>query len=325
MRIVAPPPRGEVTPADPPSFAVVIPAFNSEDTVAVAVRSALEQTVPAQEVIVVDDGSTDDTVGALAPFEDRVLLIRQENGGVGSARNAGVHAARADFIAFLDDDDVYHPRRLEALGALGAERPDLDILTTDAVFVWQGQPAGGFHEDHPFPVADQRSAVLETCFTTNGPAVRRSRLLEIGGFDEDMVTSDDWDCLVRLVLSGSEAGLVEEPLLEYHVRPGSLSSNRLVALWDRVRLLEKAEAMHDLTQHETATLKHSLARHRTRASLAEAETGIGIRRAIALALQPGLGARTRVQLATAGLAPPLARRWLPKDSGSLTQRFSANS
>jgi Glycosyl transferase family 2 len=323
MRMLVPPPRGEVASADPPRFAIVIPAFNAQATVAAAVESALAQTLPAEAVIVVDDGSTDATPEALQAFEGRVTLVRQENGGAASARNTGVRAARSDFVAFLDADDLYHPRRLEGLAALGTERPDLDILTTDTLFVSDGKPVGRFHETNPFPVADQRSAILATCFTFGCPAVRRSRLLDVGGFDEELRTGEDWDCIIRLILSGSSAGAVDEPWLEYHLHPGSLTSHRVEALWNRVRILEKVAESDELEGDEPAALERSLVHNRTRAAFAEAEGGIGLRRAIALAAQHGLKARSRFQLAVAGLAPSLAERWIPKDSGPLSGRFSA--
>lgn len=328
MRMVVPEPEAEVAPVAPPSFAIVIPAFNAAETVAVAVQSVLEQTVPAEEVIVVDDGSTDDLVAALAPYETQLTLVRQENRGAASARNAGVRTAQTDFVAFLDADDVYHPRRLEGLAALGAKRPDLDILTTDTVFVWNGQPRGRYHTTHRFPVTDQPSEILATCFTFGCPAVRRSRLLEIGGFDQDLRTGEDWDCMIRLILSGSRAGLVDEPLLEYHVRPGSLTSHRVSALWDRVRVLEKTARTHELDDGEAAALERSLNSNRARAALAEAEEGLrgdgmSLRRVVALVFQRGLTPKTRLQLATAGVAPPLARRWIPKDPGSLSRRLAS--
>jgi GT2 family glycosyltransferase len=328
MRTVVPPPRGEIEidSAEPPTFAIVVPVFNAAATVAEAVRSAMAQTIPAREVIVVDDGSTDDLLNALAPFEGTITLVRQENRGVGSARNAGVRAADAEFIAFLDADDVYRPSRLEALAALGAERPDLDILTTDTLFVVDGEPAGSYHATHPFPVDDQRTAILDACFTFGCPAIRRSRLLAIGGFAEDLQTGEDWDCILRLILDGSSAGLVDEPLLEYHVRPGSLTSNRVASLWDRVRLLERVKGRFQLSEKETSALAQSLARKRLRAVLAEAaahiETpGVRRRRFVTLAAQPGLPGRIRAQLALAAFAPDFARRWIPPDK-PLHQRLS---
>src|SRR5919197_5607580 len=123
MRVIAPPARSAVERRRPPSFSVIIPAYQAASTVGDAVSSALAQTYPAHEVIVVDDGSTDDLAGALSTFAGRIRLIRKENGGAASARNAGVAAAEGEFVAFLDADDVYGPRRLEVLGELVAAPP----------------------------------------------------------------------------------------------------------------------------------------------------------------------------------------------------------
>jgi glycosyltransferase involved in cell wall biosynthesis len=327
MRTVVPPPRGKIEPAAQPSFAVVVPVFNAAATVADAVRSALEQTMPAQEVIVVDDGSTDDLLDALTPFDGSITLVRQENRGVGSARNAGVRVARADFVAFLDADDAYHAHRLEALAALAVDRPDLDILTTDTLFLVDGEAAGRYHTTHPFPVADQRTAILRTCFTFGCPAIRRTRLLEVGGFAEDLRTGSDWDCIARLILGGSSAGLVDEPLLEYRIRPDSLTSDRVGALWSRVHMLERLGETFDLDENEKAELSRSLVHHLNRAVLAEAWTRLEAdkverRGLIALASRRRLPLKTRTQLAVLALAPHIARGWIPTDRGPLHQRLS---
>lgn len=327
MRTVVPPPRGKIERVAQPSFSVVIPVFNAAATVADAVRSALAQTTPAQEVIVVDDGSTDDVLDALTPFDGSITLVRQGNHGVGSARNTGVRAARSDFVAFLDADDVYDARRLEALAALAVERPDLDILTTDTLFIVDGEATGRYHATHPFPVDGQRTAILRTCFTFGCPAIRRTRLLEVGGFAEDLRTGSDWDCIARLILGGSSAGLVDEPLLEYRVRPDSLTSDRVGALWSRVRMLERLGETFELDQSEKTALDRSLVHHLTRAVLTEASTRLEADKVerrcfIALASRRGLPLRTRAQLAGAALAPHLAWRWIPADRGPLHQRLS---
>jgi hypothetical protein len=327
MGWIIPPPRGEIEPRQPPTFSIVIPAYQAAGTVGDAVRSAVAQTRPAHEVIVVDDGSTDDLAGALEEFDGQIRFIRKENGGAASARNAGVRVATGDFVAFLDADDAYHPCRIEALGELAAARPDLDILTTDTEFIVGGRPAGRFHADHPFPVEDQRSAILKSCFTFGCPAVSRSRLLEIGGFDETLRTGEDWDCMIRLILGGAAAGLVDAPYLEYRLRPDSLTASRLEALWDRVRLLDKAGRSPALRSEERPALARSLLYHRTRAALAEAEVALahGKRRRarfLRLAASRRVTKRGRVLLVAAALTPGLAQRWMPRDPGSPQHRMS---
>ena len=303
--------------AEPPTFSIVIAAYEAAATVGDAVASALEQTHPAAEVIVIDDGSTDHPEVALRPHLDRIVLIHKPNGGGASALNAGVERASGDFVAILDADDSYHPRRLEVLARLGSERPDLDLITTDAAFVVKGQKVDTFATHTPFRTEDQRTAIFESCFVGGWPAVRRQRLLEIGGFDESLRTGYDWDCWARLLLNGSAAGLTSEPFYEYHLHPGSLTGSRVSSLWDRVRLLEKALGDPSLREDERRVLRKAIRGHRSRAITAEARAAAWAegskRRLPALALAPGAEPRARLAALLATIVPPLARRMLPEE------------
>jgi glycosyltransferase involved in cell wall biosynthesis len=116
-----------------PTVSVIIPTYNSAALVTAAVQSALAQTLPPAEVIVVDDGSIDDTRQRLSTYRARYL--HQLNQGVAAARNHGLREASGDFIAFLDADDVWHPRKLELQIAAIAANPDLVLLGT-SVFDW---------------------------------------------------------------------------------------------------------------------------------------------------------------------------------------------
>jgi glycosyltransferase involved in cell wall biosynthesis len=298
-----------------PTFSILTAAFQAAATIAESVASALGQTVPALEIVVCDDGSTDDIVGALAPFRDRITLIRKANGGAPSAMNAALRAASGDFVAVLDADDVYLPERIEALAGLARSRPELDVLTTDAYFEVDGRLTGRFNAANEFAVRDQRTAILDRCFIA-WPAVRRDRLLEIGGFDERLRIGYDWDAWLRLLFSGSAAGHVDQPLMVYRLREGSLTSDRSGALIDRVTLLEKARREQQLSPPERAALERSLRGHRRRALVAAAEASLSRslpdarRRSLAVALAPGVAWRTRLKGATAAAAPSLARRRL---------------
>jgi glycosyltransferase involved in cell wall biosynthesis len=307
-RVLAPAPRAPLEPlATPPSFAIVIPAYQAAETVGGAVRSALDQVRPADEVIVVDDGSTDDLAGALREFRSRIRLVQKRNGGAASALNAGAAASSSDFLAILDADDVYHPLRIEALAELAAARPDLDLVTTDALVVRDGKPVGRFAEFNPFATDDQRRAILWSCFPGGWPAVRLSRLRAIGGFDETLRSGQDWDCWLRLIMAGSSAGLVDEPYYEYRRHPGSLTASRQASLWDRVRLLEKAKHVPGLSHAERRILRRSLRSHRSRAVLSEISAqplGRASRaRLFRAALRPGVEARARLAVARALVRP----------------------
>ena len=287
--------------------------YEAAELVAEAVASALDQTPAPLEVIVCDDGSTDDPAGALVRFGDRVRVLRKGHGGAASAKNAGLRAASGDFVLFLDADDALLPGRLAALAELGALRPDLDLLTTDAYLELDGVRMRRAHDaTWPFAVDDQRAAILERNFVTAGPAVRRSVLLAAGGFDETLRTTSDWDCWIRLVLAGSRVGLVDAPLYRYRLREASLSADGLGVLRGMAGTLAKAAARDDLTEAERAILDRTRARRSAELALAEARSALASRqpgarrRALSVALQPSHTSRTRLKCLLSAAAPRLA-------------------
>lgn len=114
-----------------PRFSVIIPAFNAAGFVAHAIDSVLAQTWPAHEILVVDDGSTDETTQVVQGYGEKVRYLRQDNAGVSAARNAGAQAATGDWLAFLDADDWYYPERLRWHAEWIARDDQLDFLTGD--------------------------------------------------------------------------------------------------------------------------------------------------------------------------------------------------
>ncbi len=311
---LAPSPTLGLEPGPVPTFSILIAAYQASATIAEAVESALSQTVPAHEVIVVDDGSTDGTPDALEPYRDRVTLIRQENRGPAAARNVGIRLATGDFISILDADDVYEPARLEALTELAGARPDLDILMTDLHLEVDSELVGRFSEKTPFAVAEQNLAIFERCFLAE-PAIRREALIAIGGFDESLLIGEDWECWIRLLHAGSAAGFVDMPLVRYRIGGPSLTANRVAALRSRVTVLELASRL-DLAPNEREMLSRFLVGRRRRALLAEAEQAIrerrpdARRRAIDVTLAAGLPAAVRIAALAAAVAPRAAARRL---------------
>lgn len=315
--MLAPPASAGLTPAPEPSFSVVIAAYNVERYIAEAVESALGQTKPPLEVIVCDDGSTDDIEGALAPFTRQIELIRKENGGEATAKNAAARAASGDFVVILDADDVYLPERLEALAELARARPDLDVLTTDAVLEVDDVPVRrSYTPELPFEVDDQRSAILRWNFVFGLAAVRRDRFFEAGGFDESLRYATDWDLWARMILGGSRVGAVMEPLARYRLRAGSLSGSRPDLLAGRIRVLEKAAGHPSLSADEQRTVRDSIALERRRLALAEARAALAgelpdpRRRSLAVAFGRGHGLQTRAKSLAAAVAPGWAARRL---------------
>ena len=305
---LAPPSEGRVGGGAVPTFSIVIPAYEASAFVGDAVASALAQTVPPQEVIVSDDGSTDELAAALAPYEDRIVVLHGPHRGVGAARNAAIERASGEFVVMLDADDVYEPSRLEALGELAATRPDLDILATDLWLEENGSVAGRFYDTVDFPLTDQRLAILESCFVSC-PALRRARVLEEGGFDESRDVAEDWDLFMRMILGGSRAGLVPEPLVCYRRHLSAATADRSRSLWGRVHVLEKARSNPTLSHSDAEFLTRCLARAQTRAALHDARERAlqhdagARRRLVELALADGTPVATRLVSAVAAVAP----------------------
>ena len=237
-----------------PRFSVVIPAFNAARTVEATIRSVLAQTEAAFELIVVDDGSSDDTrerVSALADEDRRLVLIAQENRGTAGARNTGIERARGEYVSFLDNDDLWMPRYLESMGGALDAAPDagfaycnawglhdatLRILRRTAFDFRPGPAPGATHED-------QVVALARANFVMSSSTVRRRALEEVGGFDETIRGTDDYDLWFRLLLAGWEAALAAPtPLLLQRDRFDSASKNALMMANGLRQVLERAAA-----------------------------------------------------------------------------------
>lgn len=141
-------------------FSVIIPTCNRAAFLAQALESALEQSYPAAQIIVIDDGSSDNTRQILRKFERQVQVIRQPSRGIGAARNRGMDAAEGDYLAFLDDDDLWQPNKLERQAAFLRQHPKTDLLYADAR---EFDSRGTVHESYCdlFPGVRQPSNLFE--------------------------------------------------------------------------------------------------------------------------------------------------------------------
>ena len=210
---------------------VVIPTYNRASMVGDAIESALAQTYAPLEVIVVDDGSTDDTEGAVRQFGPRVRYVRQENSGVGAARNAGLAVARGEAIAFLDSDDLWLPRKnewqitvLEKKPEVGLVYSEFDILKDDGTRLSQGSRTWFAEPTNPadffartttyaglsggpspawadFPVHAgplYRTLLDEALILTSTVIVRRAAMRPTDRFTERVTIFEDWEFFARM-------------------------------------------------------------------------------------------------------------------------------
>jgi len=219
------------------SVTAVVPAYNSGERIAEAIESIYAQTVLPDEVIVVDDGSTDGTPEVLRRFEGRpgFRSIRKPNGGEASARNAGVQLATGDFIAFLDHDDVWRPRKLEH--QLAAFDPSWGMS-----FTWiEWSSTTGITPSHyprydswdPDPATVLRQ--LESSCAVGPPStvlMRRDALQKVGPFEHVRPFGDDWLMWLRFAEAGNRIGYLPEPLTVYRWHGGNLSNDDWGASFD---------------------------------------------------------------------------------------------
>lgn len=177
-------------------ISVVIPAYNSENCIRETLDSVISQTLAAHEIIVVDDGSKDNTAGVVRSFGDQVRYIKQENCGIAGARNTGISCATGDWIAFLDHDDLWLPTKLEKQAKVAMENPDLICVYTTFSYLYVD---GSSKEIPVFPAKDLWPALrYKTPILPSTAIVKRSALLEVGGFQK-LYCIDDWNLWFRLV------------------------------------------------------------------------------------------------------------------------------
>jgi hypothetical protein len=190
----------ETSASDTPSVSVIIPTYNRADFLAEAIDSVLAQSLPAGEVIVVDDGSTDNTADVAAGYGKRIIYHRQENAERGAARNKGFQLSHGSLIAFLDSDDLWMPEKLECDVDLITRSPGVGLVYSDYLVV--DSKGRTLRQANPRPVNGGATAFLmsEGLVSIGTHLIRRECIKTAGGFREERELSgnEDWEFWVRL-------------------------------------------------------------------------------------------------------------------------------
>ena len=197
---------------------IIIPCHNNQRFVKLAIMSALAQTYPHSEIIVIDDGSTDDSLAMVKSFGDRVTWESGPNQGAPVARNRGLVIAKGEYVKFLDADDVLLPDCLTRQVAQARELPQNSkaIVYGDALWIDQaGQPLSGYPVRPRRPDEEAVAHILTQSPLTSCPLHRRDYLLEIGGFDTSLPRGQEFDLHLRLVLAGVEFIHQPGPVYQY--------------------------------------------------------------------------------------------------------------
>ncbi|MDJ0570887.1 MAG: glycosyltransferase [Pleurocapsa sp. MO_192.B19] len=247
-----------------PLISIVVPVYNGSKYIEAAIKSILNQTYSNYEIIVVDDGSTDDTRDKLKPYEDEICYLYQTNKGSASARNLGIKVAKGELIAFLDADDYWSmPEKLEKQVACFSENPNLGCVNTG----WRIVNENNKHIKtvqpwHKAPELNLETWLRRKCVRTSAMIFRREWLEKVGGFDEELRQSHDVDLILRLSLAGCQTMWLKEGTVCYRQHDENTTKNSLRQAKYVQAVLDKFFARDDLPksirQMESQTRYHTL-------------------------------------------------------------------
>lgn len=219
---------------------VVIPAYNAATYLGDALDGALAQTHPRLEVIVVDDGSTDDTPKILSSYSDRIRVVRQPNAGSAAACNRGVEDAAGAWIAFLDADDIWHPMKLQRQIERCGGAP---ISHTDSFCFGDGIAGDILRSsfEPPYHGRVLKHLLVSNFITKSSVLMRRDLFLRMGGFEPSYIGVEDWPFWLK-VCATHELGYLPEPMVRYRVHRKSKSMDGRRTLNDHLRIIGEAFA-----------------------------------------------------------------------------------
>ena len=220
---------------------VVIPAHNKAELTVRTVESVLSQTYPSIEVIVVDDGSTDNTGERLSSFGNKIRYVYKENGGACSARNLGISLAIGEYIGLLDCDDIYCPEKIERSVAYLERDPEVGFVHTGVDFIDKKDnisPAYFPHKDRRMGWMAKR-LLLNNLISNSTVVVRKSCFEKVGFFDETIFIPADWDMWMRLA-EQHKVGYINTPLTLYNIADDYSINHLEQSKREQLIVLEKA-------------------------------------------------------------------------------------
>jgi glycosyltransferase involved in cell wall biosynthesis len=242
------------------AISIIIPAYNVQDYVAEAISSALSQTLQHVEVIVVDDGSTDETANIVRAFNDpRLKLVRQANGGLSAARNTGLRYASAKYIGFLDADDRWHPDKARQHLAVMEVDPTIGLTFSHSAYIDERGTETGRTLFSLVREPSLKQMILRN-HVGNGssPIVRYECFTDAGSFDEALRSCEDWEMWVRILRDTCfRARLIPGILTYYRINTRSLSMN--FDGFVRYAELAAAKIRKDTPQVSSGTVNRGLA------------------------------------------------------------------
>lgn len=222
-----------------PTISVVMPVYNGAKTIVETLDSIFGQTRQPDEVIVIDDGSQDNTFDVVTSYSSKIIVIKKKNGGTANARNLGIERASGDFIAVMDADDLWRADKLASQIEFCA---DADLIYTGVQnFGECDRVASRTFPDGVCVTGDHLGPLMLDNFIAHSSVlVRREAVLSVGGYDPIIRTAEDWDLWLRMAQAGMRFHGIPEPKTLYRWAADSHSKNHLQACKDRVLALDNA-------------------------------------------------------------------------------------
>lgn len=214
---------------DNPLVSVIIPCFNLAKYLPEAIESVLMQTYRPLEIIVVDDGSTDDTSDVARRYGDRgVKLIRQENKGLAAARNAGLKVASGEYLALLDADDTFLPEKMQRQVEYMESHSDCGVCYCGIYHYREEKPGEllNLKYDYYSGEAAKRALLRKNFINPLSVVLRASAVKSIGWFNEGYRNTEDWEYWVRLAFAGVQFDYLPQPLARYRMRATSMARQK---------------------------------------------------------------------------------------------------
>ncbi len=218
-------------------ISIIIPTFNRRDYITIALDSVLKQTYKDYEIIIIDDGSSDDTKEVLKPYQDNIRYFYQDNKGIPTTRNRGIREARGDYIAFLDSDDFWLPEKLERQIECFSNNSRYGMVATRCSSI---TPDGRLRKKNR---PGKSGWVLIDLFKANfirtsSAMIKKECFDKIGMFDESLPECEEYDLWLRIARK-YPVGFINEPLAVYTDNPKGVSTDSLAGRLQRLKVLEK--------------------------------------------------------------------------------------
>jgi len=242
-----------------PEVSVIIPVYNQTEYLTEALKSVFAQTYSDLEIIVVDDGSTEPVAPVIVRMEKQVRCIRVENGGVARARNIGIENASGEYIALLDADDLWFPRKIEIQMKTIEANKDVDLVYTGAEYIdregrYMGKMGQKVQRATQNPFRDLL-VVGNIVGTPSSVLAKKECFQKLGGFDVSLSVSADWDMWIRFSRHYHFI-YIEEPLVSYRVHGDNMHLNMAALEHDITSVLNKhfnsRETMEELAPFRRA-------------------------------------------------------------------------